>query len=332
METPNEIFMFFVSNYSEACRQISDKINFIAPHFNTKIINIDNPETRNILLNSTTYKINSVPAVLLIHPKQNEIQLFEGIEVVNLLNKGIEMVQQLISQQQLAAQQQENETGARKGKTPLNKILSDNDEETSSRRPPGARVSMDDILEEEETDDEEEEKPPSRRKIGKTTIFPDRQFSPADDDDMISTQKYLPPKGEGHDGMARSSLSEVTDDSRDSMMNDRNMTYPPRMDIERAPQDDEEDVSPKPILKKKGPGRPPKNKVKFVDVDVEEQLNTAPTGMSMDEILSPEQGGGISKERSAKSTAIKQGAEALMAEREQIMKIEAGPSKVKRLS
>ena len=52
----------------------------------------------------------------------------------------------------------------------------------------------------------------------------------------------------------------------------------------------------------------------------------------MDEILSPEQGGGISKERSAKSTAIKQGAEALMAEREQIMKIEAGPSKVKRLS
>ena len=74
METPNEIFVFFMSNYSNSCKQILDRIAFIAPHFNTKIINIDNPETRDIVLNSTTYKIETVPAVLLIYPKLNQIQ------------------------------------------------------------------------------------------------------------------------------------------------------------------------------------------------------------------------------------------------------------------
>ena len=60
MEQPNEIFVFFTSKYSNACKQIVEKLNYIAPHFNTRIVDIDNPDTRFIVQNATEYKIETV--------------------------------------------------------------------------------------------------------------------------------------------------------------------------------------------------------------------------------------------------------------------------------
>jgi len=324
METPNEIFVFFMSNYSNSCKQILDRIAFIAPHFNTKIINIDNPETRDIVLNSTTYKIETVPAVLLIYPKLNQIQHLEGSEVLNLLNRGVEMVQQKLSQQQ-------NQQDSPRGKTPLNKIVQQEYFETpETTTGPGTRTNIQDIIEDDE--EEEEEQPvQQRRKIGKTTIFPDKQFAPTDDEGMISNNKYLPKKGEGHEEMmGPSSLSEVEDNGRDRAMIDRNMNYPPRMDMERSSSGDDDEPT-KPSLKK-GRGRPPKNnvknRVKFVDEELENEENPKPKGMSMSEIMG-EQGNGVApnKERDARSASIRQNAESLMAARDQIMQEEEGGRK-----
>ena len=55
----NEIFVFFTSKYSNACKQVVEKINYIAPHFNTRIVDIDNPDTRFVIQNATQYKIET---------------------------------------------------------------------------------------------------------------------------------------------------------------------------------------------------------------------------------------------------------------------------------
>jgi hypothetical protein len=340
MDAPNEIFMFFLSDYSNSCKQIHDKLQFIAPHFNTKIVNIDNPETRSILENSTTYKIQSVPAVLLIHPKVNQIQLLEGMDVINLLNKGVEMVQQKLALQQ---QQQQQESASPRGKTPLSQVVPPqviNPQMKEGIYP----TSSEDLMDEEE--DEYENQQPQRRKIGKTTIFPDRQFAPTDDEGMISNNKYLPPLGEGHEEMkGPSSLSQVENSGRDRAMLDRNMNYPPRMDNDRAIQsnDDDDENLNKNMKQSIKRGRPKgssagnsqkiktKKSVTFID-DSDETLdnsNEKPQGMSMSDIMG-EQGNGVSnKARDERSNAIKQNAEALIAARDEIVKQEEGFRKVK---
>ena len=75
LDVKNEIVLYFTSNYSTACSQVKHMIDFIAPHFNTKVINIDNPKMRSVLLNATINKIDVVPAAMLIYPQTNEIKI-----------------------------------------------------------------------------------------------------------------------------------------------------------------------------------------------------------------------------------------------------------------
>jgi len=177
------------------------------------------------------------------------------------------------------------------------------------------------LLEEEE---EEQPRPPRRKKIGKSTIMPDKTFAPIDEDSMIGEVKDLPERGQGHEQMAQSSLSDI----------DRHASYPPRMDF---PETDDGHVTkaqdgPRKMAAVKNGGK--KKSVQFIEdvTEIEEDdENAAPQGMSMEDILGDGGGAGVarSKEAQAKSSNLKNNAEKLMAERENIVKKEDNHKKVR---
>jgi hypothetical protein len=330
MESPNEIFVFFTSKYSNACRQVIDKINFIAPHFNTKVIDIDNPDTRFIVKNATQYKFETVPAALLIYPAQNNIKKLEGAELLDLLNKGIEMVNQKIDAiQQQQEEQRRLEQASRKRVVEIDGDEEDDEPVYQNKTDIRQALNLDD-------EEDEEDEPPRRRKIGKTAIFPDKRFAPTDEDGMISNMKPLPrTKGEGHGSMARSSLVEAPRGTSDEMGIDRNMSFPPRMEQGGMMEEDGMimDMAQMQPRTKGGKSKKQKSKkVSFVDdsiLDVsEEPVGNENQGMSMDDILPPNSGTGRSRENQERSSAIKQNASALQAAREQIMKSEEGTRKI----
>jgi hypothetical protein len=94
-----EVFIVIVSKHSPSCSKIFETIKFIAPHLNTKILEIDNPEVRNIVL--TSGKIKTVPTIALMYPQDNKVDFYEGTSALQLLQQKVEEVQQKI--QRIAA-------------------------------------------------------------------------------------------------------------------------------------------------------------------------------------------------------------------------------------
>ena len=274
----SEVFIVLTSKHSPSCKAIEQQINYISPHFNTKVINIDNIGVRKAIVNATKYKIETVPAIILLYPQNGKIEKHEGQGVVDLLNKGVSMVQA-----KLQAMEQQKKSKAREF-----------DDQNMSD---GGHSEIEDILgDSEEQEDDEEEAPQvqRKRKIGKTTIFPDKRFSPTDDDGAIGGMKYLPRKEE-HTGMARSSIPDA--ENRDDLT-DRNRNY-----VSAA----------SPTGKKVNV----KNGKKAVVIEDLSEIPDKPQGMSMDDILDSSRTGAAtrSKETDLKTQSMRQKQDAIMAER-----------------
>ena len=241
----SEVFIVLTSKHSQSCKAIQQQINYISPHFNTRVIDIDNIGIRKAILNATKYKIETVPAIILLYPENGKIEKHEGQDVINLLNKGVSMVQA-----KLQAIEQQKKSKAREF----------DDQNTSDNN---GHSEIEDILrtgdEQEQIEDEEEPQVQRKRKIGKTTLFPDKRFSPTDDDGVIGGLKSLPRKEE-HTGMARSSLPDA--ENRDELT-DINRNY----------------VSPS--AKKVNV----KNGKKAVIIEDLTEIPEKPESMSMDDIL-----------------------------------------------
>jgi hypothetical protein len=175
----SEVFIVLTSKHSPSCKAIEQQIKYISPHFNTKVVNIDNIGVRKAIVNATKYNIETVPAIILLYPQNGKIEKHEGQDVINLLNKGVSMVQA-----KLQAIEEQKKSKAREF----------DDQNVSD----GGHSEIEDILgNSEEQDDDDEEAPPQvqrKRKIGKTTLFPDKRFSPTDEDGAIGGMKYLPRK------------------------------------------------------------------------------------------------------------------------------------------
>jgi hypothetical protein len=266
----SEIFIVLTSKHSNSCKNITQQLNYIAPHFNTRVVNIDNIGIRKSIVNATKYKIESVPAILLLYPQSGKIEKHEGQGVIDLLNKGVAMVQA-----KLQAEEQRKKSKAR-------------DIEDQSISADG-HTEIEDILEEDAEEDEEEEQPQvqRKRKIGKTTLFPDKRFSPIDENGSIGSPL---PRKEDHTDMARSSLNEERE------LTDRNRNY----------------VSPQAGRKVNV-----KNGKKAVMIEDLSEIPDKPEGMRMEDILDNTRGGAAtrSKETDIKSKSMRDKQEALMAER-----------------
>lgn len=266
----SEIFIVLTSKHSESCKSIVPQLNYIAPHFNTKVVNIDNIGIRKAIVNATKYNIETVPAIILLYPQTGKIEKHEGQAVVNLLNKGVAMVQA-----KLQAEEQRKSSRAREIE----------DESTTS----DGHTEIEDILDEddEEVDDDEEQPQVQRkRKIGKTTLFPDKRFSPTDENGSIGSPL---PRKEDHTDMASSSLNEEREE-----LTDRNRNYVP---------------SARKINVKNG-----KKAVMIEDLS---EIPEKPEGMRMEDILDNTRSGAASrsKETEIKSKGMREKQESLMAER-----------------
>ena len=99
---PNEIFCIIVSKYSPSCTKIFESVKFIAPHLNTRVIDIDNANIRKIILQSN--KIKTVPCIAIIYPDDNKVDFFEENNAINILNHAVQKVQQKIQQQHAQTQ------------------------------------------------------------------------------------------------------------------------------------------------------------------------------------------------------------------------------------
>jgi len=274
----SEVFIVFISKHSPACRAIKQQLDYISPYFNTRIVDIDNIHIRRSLLNATKYKIESVPSIVLLYPSNGKIEKHEGQQVVELLNKGVAMVQS-----KLQAQQQRESSRAR-----------EIDEESSET----AHSDIEDILggEEQEEDFEDEEPVVDRkRKIGKTTLFPDKRFAPTDEDGMIGGMKSLP-KREDHTDMEQSSLPHMEKRS----VTDRNRNYPSNVERQTG--------GIKKVNTKIG-----KKSMMIEDLS---DIPDKPEGMSTEDILGQDRGGQVrSKETDQKSKMMREKQDALIAER-----------------
>jgi hypothetical protein len=274
----SEVFIIFISKHSPACRAIKQQLDYISPHFNTRIVDIDNIHIRRSLLNATKYNIESVPSIVLLYPSNGKIEKHEGQQVVELLNKGVAMVQS-----KLQAQQQKASSRAR-----------EIDEETGET----AHSDIEDILggvEQEEEFEDEEPVVDRKRKIGKTTLFPDKRFAPTDDEGMIGGMKHLP-RREDHTDMEQSSLPHMEQRN----LTDRNRNYPSNVERQTGER--------KKVNTKIG-----KKSVMIEDLS---DIPDKPEGMSQEDILGQDRGGQVrSKETDQKTKMMREKQDALMAER-----------------
>lgn len=275
----SEVFIVFISKHSPACRAIKQNLDYISPHFNTRIVDIDNIHIRKSILNATKFNIESVPSIILMYPSTGKIEKHEGQQVIDLLNKGVDMVQN-----KLQSQQQQQRSRAR-----------EIDEETRETE----HSDIEDILgaEELENEEDEEDEPvvDRKRKIGKTTLFPDKRFAPLDDDGMIGGMKSLP-KREDHTDMEHSSLPHMEQRS----VTDRNRNYPTNVERQTGGR--------KKINTKLG-----KKSMMIEDLT---DIPDKPEGLSTEDILGQDRGGQVrSKETDQKSKIMREKQDALIAER-----------------
>ena len=171
----------------------------------------------------------------------------------------------------------------------------------------------------------------------KSQPFEPNQKSKDEEAQMLTSLKPMPPKGEGHTGMARTSLPEfnVGDDDVVRSASDR-MMGPDFENPEAAVMPPSALKNPKKVKMKTG------KRVQIVE-DLSDALDEGdfgrrssrisdddgfgnfdeppkPSGMSMEDIMGPNGVGNIpmeSKETSIKSSAVKNAAEALMRQRQQ---------------
>jgi len=331
MNNPDEIFIIFTSKYSQTCKQLTESINHIFPYFNTKIIDIDNPVIRKSILNATTNKITSVPAVMLFMPQRNDIKIFEGEQALEKINQAVEAVNDyMIQQEQKKLEQEQLKAQEIQKQYPTDTF---NKQREGFANPESDVSSLDEVLEDQEDVPPPPKKNP-RRKIQKG-VYASTEFSPIDEESqMLTSLKPMPPKGEGHHGMARTSLPEFNTSEEefvrsasDRMMgpdfeNPEAAVMPPsalkggkkvKMKTGKRVQIIE-DVSD--AFEEEAPRRRLNDDEPFGNYDEPEK----PRGMSMEDIMGT--GGGMnipmeSKETSIKSSAVKNAAEALMRQRQQ---------------
>jgi len=90
----HEVFVVIVSKHSPSCSKIFEMVKFVAPHLHTKILEIDHPDVRKLVLQSG--KIKTVPTIALMYPQQHKVDFYEGPSALQLLQHKVEEVQRKI--------------------------------------------------------------------------------------------------------------------------------------------------------------------------------------------------------------------------------------------
>ena len=276
----DEILVYLYSEQSESCKIIWPAINTIAPFFNTKMINIDDPKALNIIQNASKTKINTVPSALLIYPTSNKVEQYEENNLLTLIINGLNMVEKR-----------------------NNKNTDDSKRLTSV----DSEIYEEDVISSEDSS--------KNNKVGKRNIYPDvstgaggRHLNTVGRDSV----ENLPLKGQGHENM----ISSLPGAPRGNE-NGRNITVM-QPDYE-SPEDEFGRTSAK-QMPSKIPVKVGKTTQMIEDISDYADDNNENIGMSLDDILPRDQGNvGPSKESTKKVEVIKSASEQMMREREAMM-------------
>jgi hypothetical protein len=294
--SPNEIFLVLISKYSNSCKSIMEKLKFIEPHFNTKIVDVDNVHIRKAIVNATKNQIETVPSIFLIYPQTGQMTKYEREGVLELLDQGVKMVQQKLLQQSEQKIKEEYAPPSR-----VKKFDDDEEEEVSE-----GHSSLDEVLGEIDEFGEEDMPQPKKknRKIGKTNIYPDRRFSPISDDGMIGEVGELPLRGDVDNNIGE----------RDRHMIERNRNYTPQFQTKQ-------DV-PKVAVKNGKKNKIVVQDLSSLDDDEDSSLPSTmlePSDLTLEDIVSPEQGVGRSQETIKRQKSNKETVAQMMAERDALL-------------
>ena len=92
----SRVFVLIVSKYSQSCSSIFKTVKFLAPHLNMKVLEIDHPKVRELIVSSN--KIRTVPCIALVYPQENKVDFYEGNAALQLLQVEVDRVQKKIQQ------------------------------------------------------------------------------------------------------------------------------------------------------------------------------------------------------------------------------------------
>jgi hypothetical protein len=303
----NEIFIVYMSKYSPSCKQIESKLHYIAPHFNTKFIDVDNPVIRKSILSATTNVIQIVPAIMLFMPQKNTIKVYQGSEVLPILDQAVNMVNAKVEAEQ-QAQTQEAQTQQEQipqEREPTEEFVPESVLKRRSTKTiqnsEGKPVSSLDSVFDDPVEEQGEPAKTHKKKIQKGVFH--HEYSPTDDTGMISTLKPLPPRGVGHDTMKRSSIPEFN-----IAENSQEHSGPMGPDFEADRLERGDSIKPK-----KNVSISNVKTIHIIDDDITEDPEK-PQGMSREDILGNQEANisTESKEATYKSNKLKATAEELM--------------------
>jgi len=196
------MILFLWSRFSPKCAEL---VNSIPPECKRFFyyINIDNPDVRDSILNSSSVKVSEVPCVIVVQT-DGVVETYEGNASVDIIKSVYSIVQKITSPQQ--PQQSMTPGGSRGGSnvTPLSEILGpsiggeDEDDEEKEIEP---------LLPEQ---DESSRHSAVRSKVRQAQRPMDdhrQRIKEQDPPDVgLSSARSYPTKGVGHEGLARSSL------------------------------------------------------------------------------------------------------------------------------
>ncbi len=95
-----DTFLYIYSKYSKDCNTLLPIIHQIAPSTELIAIDADKPKIRNYLLSLNIFK--KVPCIILSYPSENRLEIIEGYDVIELINKILKMLGKPSVEEQLS--------------------------------------------------------------------------------------------------------------------------------------------------------------------------------------------------------------------------------------
>lgn len=234
----NEYMVYLYSNVSNSCSQVKPLIEQLMniSKIPIKSLNVDTKQVKQIIKNSKQLKINYVPSLILISKLKNKVEVYEGKDFVSTVNSLIQAFTQIhqneLYQKQIS-EQLKNSNQTNNNQNPL----------MNSKNTNIGKTSLSDVLGDNNIVDTNK----SSKKFGRTKLNMPNDVNPfSEDGRMLIGNLDQPIRGDGHDKMKKSSITEfglVKDDIEKKVRFNEELDENINYDIEESENSDMDDFS-----------------------------------------------------------------------------------------
>jgi len=214
--------IYFYSKFSQSCKFIQPYIQQIANNINLQLVDIDNSQLRDYI--ESLNVINSVPCIVMIFPNENRLEIYEGNDVISFINKVLVLTNRPTISNSSTTSASSNTSATATPKIPNMRV-------GTSPTPSVGKTQL---------NLDEMEKTPKSSTAGIVRI--DDPFAEMAEQmkepnyknmyvDRLQAKEHIK-KGDGHNGMGRSSLSsEVETQSQQTPLNSSSVVGATALDI-----------------------------------------------------------------------------------------------------